>query len=708
MEIFTRKFLSRLILSATAGCFFLLINLRCTVDEVNISPYPVVKIISPTPTTHILDTATIQVQASDDKGVTRVEIYIDGKLAPGGKILYVPYQYNWDTSALTDSSVHEIYAKAYNVDSNSTTSSTVAVTVYKFQPSNLVANLVGDTLVALSWTDNCSKETGYEVIERVGDSLYYIAAQLPANTTSAGVPGIYSTTQYYTFYARAVIDSLKSKFSNGVTVLPVVTAPSQLTATMVADTLVMLSWQNRLHPISQYIEVDQAENDGPFTIVGNISAALDSTSLKGSYVVGTFYRYRLRGWTVHNNYSLYSNISSTQVVFPAPSSLTENTVDQFSVQIRWTDNSSFEKGFSIERKTPTADFAEVGRVGPNVTSFIDTGLDSTMSYIYRVRAFTDLNASGYSGLLQLNYQFNYFEEQSIQADGARVGGLAFVGTSNDVISVGTASSAKMWDASNGTLIKTFSGSSAPLTSLAVNPQGTMLITGSANGNIIVWDIPSASATLSIPAYPVPITSVSVSPDGQYIASSSTDSSTIKVWRVSDGSLLWTVAGHTSLINATCYSPDGTELFSCSDDQHVKTWNALDGSLLRDASVSFNYFKSLATNSAANMVAAGSVSQSNSLTAWQLTTGTQLSGFTPNGSIPGAYAVAFSADGTSLVCGYDDYFVRVWSVSNRSLVTELYGHRSQVHAVAFNKGADLMASGSSDGILKIWRWKKLWH
>jgi len=708
MDVSKRKSQAHGFLVASALSLSLLMNLRCTINDVNVSPYPVVTIVSPTSTTRILDTATIQVQASDDKGVTRVEIYIDGKIPKGGRILYVPYKYYWDTSSLSDSSVHQIYAKAYDTDSNSTTSPVVTVTLYKFQPTNLSGHLIGDTLIFLSWQDNCSRETGYDVIERVGDSLITLAARLAPNTTSVEIPGVYSSTQNYTFYVCAVVDSLKSNLSNALTVSPVVTAPSEVTVSTLNDTLVVLSWQNRLHSIAEYIEVDEAQNNGSFSLIKNVPATLDSTALVGSYTIGTSYNFRLRGWTRHNNYSLYSNIVETYVTFPAPSSLTGTAGNQFALKLQWHDNSSFEKGFSIERKTSTTNFAEIARVGSNVTTFVNSGLDTTVSYMYRVRAFTDINASEYSNWASLSYTLNYFEEQSIQADDRTIGGVAFVGNSDDVISGGSGNTAKMWDATNGSLVRTFTGNSAPVTSLAVNSQGSVLVTGCADGKISIWDIPSASITQTISAFPVSITSVSLSPDGQYVASSSIDSSTIKVWKVSDGSLLWSVPGHTSLINAILYSPDGADVFSGSDDQHVKTWNALNGSLVHDAFEQWDYFKSLAVSSTANMIAAGSISQSNPLSVWQLTTGNPLTSFTPNGSIPGADALAFTTDGTLLACGYDDYFVRVWNVTNRSLVTQLPGHHAAIHAVAFNSGATLLASGSSDGVLKIWRWKKLWR
>src|SRR6266508_985698 len=56
--------------------------------------------------------------------------------------------------------------------------------------------------------------------------------------------------------------------------------------------------------------------------------------------------------------------------------------------LTWTDNSTNEDGFKVERKTDTAGtYAQVAKVGANVTSYTDASLASGTTYCYRVRAF---------------------------------------------------------------------------------------------------------------------------------------------------------------------------------------------------------------------------------------------------------------------------------------------------------------------------------
>ncbi|MBW8873949.1 MAG: fibronectin type III domain-containing protein [Acidobacteria bacterium] len=70
----------------------------------------------------------------------------------------------------------------------------------------------------------------------------------------------------------------------------------------------------------------------------------------------------------------------------APTHLTATTHSTSEIDLAWTDNASTETGFSIERRSPSGTYQEVGTVGPNVTTFTATGLDAAKLYFFRVRA----------------------------------------------------------------------------------------------------------------------------------------------------------------------------------------------------------------------------------------------------------------------------------------------------------------------------------
>jgi hypothetical protein len=80
----------------------------------------------------------------------------------------------------------------------------------------------------------------------------------------------------------------------------------------------------------------------------------------------------------------------------APSNLSASAVSSGQINLAWSDNSSNESGFKIERSTNGTSFSQIATVGANVTTYSNTGLAASTTYYYRVRATTASGDSGYS------------------------------------------------------------------------------------------------------------------------------------------------------------------------------------------------------------------------------------------------------------------------------------------------------------------------
>ncbi|NRB22012.1 hypothetical protein HRU45_04720 [Candidatus Dependentiae bacterium] len=68
-----------------------------------------------------------------------------------------------------------------------------------------------------------------------------------------------------------------------------------------------------------------------------------------------------------------------------------------------------------------------------------------------------------------------------------------------------------------------------------------------------------------------VNSVAWNPDGTQLASGSSDE-TIKIWNPHAGILLHTLNGHTDWVRSVAWNPDGTQLASGSYDRTIKIWN----------------------------------------------------------------------------------------------------------------------------------------
>jgi fibronectin type 3 domain-containing protein len=67
------------------------------------------------------------------------------------------------------------------------------------------------------------------------------------------------------------------------------------------------------------------------------------------------------------------------------------------VNLSWTDGSTNEQGFKIDRKTGTSGtWSEIATVGANTTTYQSTGLSANTTYYYRVRAYNGTGDSAYT------------------------------------------------------------------------------------------------------------------------------------------------------------------------------------------------------------------------------------------------------------------------------------------------------------------------
>jgi len=69
------------------------------------------------------------------------------------------------------------------------------------------------------------------------------------------------------------------------------------------------------------------------------------------------------------------------------------------LQLSWTDNSTNEDGFKIERGPATAGpFTQIGTAGSNIASYTDSVLADATNFCYRVRAYNAAGDSAYTNV----------------------------------------------------------------------------------------------------------------------------------------------------------------------------------------------------------------------------------------------------------------------------------------------------------------------
>jgi len=124
----------------------------------------------------------------------------------------------------------------------------------------------------------------------------------------------------------------------------------------------------------------------------NVITYNDATGL----IEGNQYTYRVRASNA-GGFSNYSNTSTIRLPLLTPTNLTAATgSSQLDVDLAWTDNSTKESFYNIERNDGLG-WVKIASASANATSYNDShGLVSGQQYNYRVKAVSGSNFSAYS------------------------------------------------------------------------------------------------------------------------------------------------------------------------------------------------------------------------------------------------------------------------------------------------------------------------
>ncbi|MBK8037220.1 MAG: peptidylprolyl isomerase [Verrucomicrobiaceae bacterium] len=163
---------------------------------------------------------------------------------------------------------------------------TVTIPAAPFQkPANLVATVSGEATVHLTWKDNSSVESNFQLLAReAGAAEYQVIATPAANATSASVtmtPGLVYEFALAAVHAHSGEEVLSELTEAAQCQLPF-HAPSDLLAVAATDRQINLRWVDNSTSETGYAIYCKRNTDSAFQICGVVSAS--QTSFSTSHV----------------------------------------------------------------------------------------------------------------------------------------------------------------------------------------------------------------------------------------------------------------------------------------------------------------------------------------------------------------------------------------------------------------------------------------
>jgi fibronectin type 3 domain-containing protein len=273
-------------------------------------------------------------------------------------------------------------------------------------PGTLTASAASDTEIDLSWsaaTDDVGV-TGYRVERCSGGGCATFLQVATATGTTYNDTSLTAATSY-SYRVRAVDAAGNPGPSSNVSsaTTPDTTPPSPpgaLTANAVSSTQINLAWGAATDNVGvTAYRVERCTGAG-CTVFAEIAAPTGTSFNDTGLTASTSYSYRVRAVDAAGNAGGFSNTSSatTPDMSPpsVPGALTANAVSSSQINLSWgeaTDDVGVA-GYRVERCVGAGCTTFTQIATPTGTTYNDTGLTVSTTYIYRVRA---VDAAGNAG-----------------------------------------------------------------------------------------------------------------------------------------------------------------------------------------------------------------------------------------------------------------------------------------------------------------------
>lgn len=307
-----------------------------TVDNDNAPGKPSAVITYPANGDTLYDAATIEFEASDDKGIVSVELYLDNELydrsvtppfllkpivAPG----YLP------------NVSYAIWVKVSDNDGNTETSGVVNFLMRNLSARDLRLVQFNDSSALLRWVDVSSAETGFEVEQSTDSVSFFHIASAGRDVDSCRVNHVFLQSQPYYFRIKSKSSDGRERFSNIVSGLNPLRPITDLTVDGYYSEYVRLSWKDNSNSEIMF-HLYESTNDSDFYLIDAVSANETTFQSAHNREQLNSYSYALRA---------ISSRDSTGLSLPAKA-WGNGSFESGRIEYPWRGNPSGEYGWKID------------------------------------------------------------------------------------------------------------------------------------------------------------------------------------------------------------------------------------------------------------------------------------------------------------------------------------------------------------------------
>lgn len=265
-----------------------------------------------------------------------------------------------------------------------------------------------------------------------------------------------------------------------------------------------------------------------------------------------------------------------------------------------------------------------------------------------------------------------------------------------LLATGTASGEiRLWQVQEGKQLFASEGHTDWIGAIAFSSDNHTIASGSDDQTIRLWDARTGNCLKVLTGHTNRVKSITFAPNGKILASTGKDQ-TIRLWNVKTGTCLKILREHSDRITSVAFNPDGTKLISGSHDQTIRLWDVETGNCTQSLSNEGHRINSVALNPDGNCIAAG---DDRSVSMWDITTGQRLKTFMGHSDL--IHSVVFSPNGQILASGSEDRTIRLWDVNTGQCLQILSEHKGRIRSIVFSPDGRILVSSSDDQTIRFW-------
>jgi WD40 repeat protein len=284
---------------------------------------------------------------------------------------------------------------------------------------------------------------------------------------------------------------------------------------------------------------------------------------------------------------------------------------------------------------------------------------------------------------------------------AQVNDIAFILGTRLLATSSDDKSLRVWNLDTGNQVgEPLLAHDAGVTRIAASPDGRWIVSGAADGSILVWEVATNETVAELKRVPVLFKgheeevwdpSVIFAPDSETFASASLDK-TVCVWKRKTGEIVLGPLKVGSDANSVAYSPDGKKL-AAGTDKHIIVWNTKTGKEL--LKIEQRAFRVAFTPDGLRLIS-GNTSD---IQISDATTGAIIKQFDAHTN--NFISLAIAPNGTKFATTSYDKTTRFFDLTTFEPIGKLLEHPKEVLGLAFSKDSQLIATGCADKLVRTW-------